>query len=399
MLVDVSVVFNGPTTAIVALALTVTAISGKWVAAFFTQVIFKYSVTQRNIIFGLSSSHAAATIAVIIVGYNAGILDEYILNGTIILILLTCIVASLVTQKSARELAISQENAPLSQSDLGAFAQEKILVPIANPSNIGHHVELALLMKDKRSVNSVSLLGVVPNNEEAEKNIVSFRKQLKEFVQNAVAAEIDVDIITTIDHNAASGIVRTARELMTDIVILGWPGKTGVLEKLLGDKVDLIIKNVDKNMFICHIEQELITHKRIVVISPPLVERELGFDLWLQKVVKLSQELSIPVLHLGHPDTQAVISAKKNGGAPFTFKPFVEWHDPLSCGDYIKEDDMIIFVSAHQGYISYISILDRLPTRLEERFPHHSRIVIYPKQRVVEGLLESDDSLFVPSNF
>ena len=141
MLVDVSVVFDGPATLLIALTLTVTAIAGKWVAAFFTQVIFKYSAIQRNIIFGLSSSHAAATIAVIIVGYNAGILDEYILNGTIILILLTCIVASLVTQKSAKELAISQENAPLSDSDLGAFAQDP--GSIANPSNIGHHVELA----------------------------------------------------------------------------------------------------------------------------------------------------------------------------------------------------------------------------------------------------------------
>ncbi|HHT30520.1 MULTISPECIES: cation:proton antiporter [Petrimonas] len=399
MLVDVSVVFDGPATLLIALTLTVTAIAGKWVAAFFTQVIFKYSAIQRNIIFGLSSSHAAATIAVIIVGYNAGILDEYILNGTIILILLTCIVASLVTQKSAKELAISQENAPLSDSDLGAFAQEKILVPIANPSNIGHHVELALLMKDRQSVNSVSLLGVVPNNEEAEKNIVSFRKQLEEFVQNAVAADIDVDIVTTIDHNAASGIVRTARELMCDIVILGWPGKTGMLEKLLGDKVDLIIKNIDRNMFICHIEHELFTHKRIVVVSPPLVEREIGFDLWLQKVVELSKELSVPILHLGHPDTQAVIAAKKNSGSLFSFKTFVDWHDPLSCGDHIREGDMIIFVSAHQGYLSHMSILDNLPTRLEERFPHHSRIVIYPKQRTMRGLLESDDSLFVPSNF
>ena len=399
MLVNISVVFNGLTTIVIAVVLTITAILGKWLAAFFTQVIFKYSVTQRNIIFGLSSSHAAATIAVIIVGYNAGILDEYILNGTIILILLTCIVASFVTQKSAKQLAISQENAPLTESDLGAFAQEKILVPIANPSNIGHHVELALLMKDKRSVNSVSLLGVVPNNEEAEKNMVSFRKQLQEFVENATAAEIDVDIVTTIDHNAASGIVRTARELMTDIVILGWPGKTGVLEKLLGDKVDLIIKNVDKNMFICHIEQKLITHERIVVISPPLAEREIGFNLWLEKVVKLSQELSIPILHLGHPDTQQVISSKKNIGAPFTFKPFVDWRDPISWSDNIKADDMIILVSAHSGYISYISALDHLPTRLEYRFPHHSRIVVYPKQRAVEGLLESDDSLFVPSNF
>lgn len=399
MLVDMSVVFNGMTTIIVAGVLTVTAIVGKWVAAFFTQKSFKYSVTQRNIIFGLSSSHAAATIAVIIVGFNAGILDEYILNGTIILILLTCIVASFVTQDSAKKLAVCQENAPLTPSELGAFGQEKILVPIANPSNIGHHVELGLLIKDKSSVNSISLLGVVANNEAAEKNIVSFRKQLQEFIDNATAAEIDVDTITTIDHNAANGIVRIARELMADIVILGWPGKMGVLEKLLGDKVDLIIKNVDKNLFICHIEQELITHKRIVVISPPLVEKEIGFNMWLLKIVKLSQELSVPILHLGHPDTQEIIANTKNLGASFTFQPFVDWQNPLLYGDLIKDDDMIILVSAHQGYISYVPALDHLPTRLEERYPHHSRIVVYPKQRAVEGLLGSDDSLFVPSNF
>ena len=107
----------------------------------------------------------------------------------------------------------------------------------------------------------------------------------------------------------------------------------------------------------------------------------------------------MPILHLGHPDTQAVIAAKKNSGSLFSFKTFVDWHDPLSCGDHIREGDMIIFVSAHQGYLSHMSILDNLPTRLEERFPHHSRIVIYPKQRTMRGLLESDDSLFVPSNF
>ncbi|MGI6369200.1 MAG: cation:proton antiporter [Ignavibacteria bacterium] len=399
MLVNISVVFNGMTTIIIAGILTITALLGKWFAAFFTQIIFKYSTIQRNIIFGLSSSRAAATIVIIIVGYNAGIVDEYILNGTIVLILLTCIVASFVTQASAKKLAVIQENAPLTASELGAFGQEKILVPIANPSNIGHHVELALLIKDKSSVNSISLLGVVPNNEAAEKNIISFKKQLQDFIDNATAAEIDVDTITTIDHNAANGIVRTARELMTDIIILGWPGKTGVLEKLLGDKVDLIIKNVDRNLFICHIEQDFINHKRIVVISPPLVEKETGFNLWLAKIVRLSQELSIPILHLGDPKTQEIIANTKNLSAPFTFQPLVEWQNPVLYGDIIKDNDMIIMVSAHQGYISYMPVLDHLPTRLEERYPHHSRIVVYPKQRTIEGLLESDDSIFVPSNF
>lgn len=397
MLVDISVVFQGPKTIIIAIVLTVVALLGKYMAAMFTQFTFKYSNVQRNLIFGLSSSHAAATLAVIIVGYRAGILDEYILNGTIILILLTCIVASLVTQRSAKTIAVREENEPLSPSALGEFAQEKILVPIANPSNIGYHVQLALLMKDKKSVNAISLLGVVANNEEAEKEIISFRKKLSEFVETATAADVNVDVITTIDHNPASGIVRTARETMTDIVILGWPGRVGLIEKLLGEKVDSIIKNITKNMFVCHVEQKLITHKRIVVISFPSAEKETGFNLWVNKVFVLSAELSIPILHIGHPETQSVIARRKSGG--ITFHAFDNWENPLACGDLIRKDDMIILVSAHGGYVSHMPIMDNLPSKLERRFPHHSRIVVYPEQYLVDHLLESDDSLFVPSNF
>ncbi|GAA6771295.1 hypothetical protein AAGS39_20410 [Flavobacterium sp. CGRL2] len=103
MLVDVSVILSGPTALIVAGTLSVVAIFGKWIAAFFTQLVFKYTKTERQLIFGLSSAHAAATLAVILVGFKAKILDENILNGTIILILITCIVASFATEKAAKK--------------------------------------------------------------------------------------------------------------------------------------------------------------------------------------------------------------------------------------------------------------------------------------------------------
>lgn len=395
MLVDVSVLFDGPWTLIVALVLTAVAIVGKWLAAWATQKTFRYTSTQRDLIFGLSSSHAAATLAIILVGYRAGILDVYILNGTIILILLTCIVASVSTQRAARKIVIGEESEPLSTESMGEFAQEKILVPIANPTNIGQHVELALLLKDKGSINPVSLLGVVPNNEEAEKNILSFRKQLQEFVSTATAAEVYVDIITTIDHSPVDGIMRTARETMTDIVILGWPGRAGLWDKLLGEKIEMIIKSTDKNLFVCHVDQNLILNRRIVVISPPLVEKEDGFGMWVNKISKLSSELSIPVLHLGHPDTRAAM-LEINKSTNFTFEPFVDWSNPMSCGDKIKKDDLILLVSAHPGYISHIPVLESLPTRIENRFPDHNRIVVYPKQHQVDQLIESDDHIFIP---
>ena len=396
MLVDISFIFEGYQAILIAIVLTIAALIGKWLGAYLTQKSFKYSVSQRNLIFGLSSSRAAATLAINLVGFNAGIIDEYILNGTIILILITCIVASFVTEKAAKEIAIAEEDEDVIPSELAHYEQEKILVPIADPSHIGAHIELAMLLKDKKSVNSISLLGVVPNNELAEKNIISLKKNLQEQVSDAVAAELVVDVIATIDHNAANGIVRTARETMADIVILGWPGKVGLLEKLVGDKVDLIIKNVDKNLFICHLEKKMISHKRIVVVSPPLAEKELGFDVWVNKIVQLSQELSLPVLHIGHPQTQSLIAGRKKLNSSFKFKAFEDWSDPMACGDEVREGDIFVLISAHQGYVSHMSVLDNMPTRMERRFPDVSRIVIFPKRYTIDMLVESDDHIFIP---
>ncbi len=117
--------------------------------------------------------------------------------------------------------------------------------------------------------------------------------------------------------------------------------------------------------------------------------------MWVSKVSKLSSELSVPVLHLGHSDTQQVISGQKKSGN-FTFQPFQDWDNPLSCGDQIRKDDLIILISAHSGYISHIPILENLPSRLENRFPHYSRIVVYPKQPLAEQLLGTDDYIFIP---
>jgi len=104
MIVNLEVINNGPTALIVAGTLTIVALTGKWIAAWITQIVFKFSGNQRRLIFGLSSSHAAATLAVILVGYKNGILDENILNGTILLILITCVVASIVSEKLPKEL-------------------------------------------------------------------------------------------------------------------------------------------------------------------------------------------------------------------------------------------------------------------------------------------------------
>lgn len=382
MLVDISVILSGPEALIVAGTLSIVALFGKWFAALFTQLVFKYTKAQRQLIFGMSSAHAAATLAVILVGYKAKILDENILNGTIILILITCIVASFATEKAAKKIVIESEDDTSSLIKANGI-NEHILLPIANVENIEKLLEFSIYIKDKKAANPVSILSVVSNNNEAELNILKARNRLEEFVKQASASETKVNIITTIDHNAASGISRISREIMADIIILGWPRRTGLIDKLIGEKIDSILSNSDKTTFICHLEKPLVLHKRIVITAPPLTERENGFEQWFSKMAKLAQELSIPMHLYCNDHTEKAIERlvkKAKLSASLTINPFNDWEDFLIIARNIHQDDLFVLASARKGAASYMGILENLPSKLEKHFPTNSRLVIYPQQ-------------------
>lgn len=392
MLVDVSVILSGPTALIVAGTLSVVAIFGKWIAAFFTQIVFKYTKTERQLIFGLSSAHAAATLAVILVGFKAKILDENILNGTIILILITCIVASFATEKAAKKIAICEEE--ISHEDAGKdqILDEHILIPLAKTSATSSLLDFALLIKDKKSSNPVTLLTIVPNNDQAEKNILKYKKAVDKFVIQASASEVKINTIARIDHNPASGIARTSKEIMSDIVIVGWPRKTGFLDKIFGENVDSIINNIDKSLFICRFPTNFIEEKRLVFICPPFSERGVGFHLLLQKVSRLSQELSIPIVIYADYKTHQTIQGIANNlrlNAKFGFKSVLEWDNFEAISDEIKPTDLIVSNLSRKGSVSYQSIFERLPQKFEKFFQNNNIILVYPQDDRKESAMDA----------
>ena len=396
MLVDISVLFSGPMAWIIAITLSVVAILGKWMAAKMTQFVFRYSKAQGKLIFGLSGAHAAATLAVILVGYEAKILDENILNGTIILILITCIVASLATEKAAKKIILETEEDPAALLQADHIKNEHILIPIANIENLEKLLELSIFIKDKKSVNPISVLSVVSNNEEAELKIVNARNKLESFVKTASAAETKINIITTIDHNAISGISRISREIMADLIIREWPIKTGFLDKLVGESVDSVLTSTEKNTFICYLNKPLVLHKRIIIAAPPLCEHEIGFELWVTKLSRLSQELSIPVqLYCNSISAKAVSKtmAKAKLPVPFSLIQFDDWDDFLILARNIQDSDLFVLVSARKGTASYAQILDNLPAKLEKHFAANSRIIIFPQQYKTEEGLEVFDEI------
>lgn len=384
MIVNIQVLTSGYMAWVIAGALTLVAVSGKWLAAYFTQLTFKYSGAQRQIIFGLSGAHAAATLAVILVGFEAGILDENILNGTIILILITCIIASFATEKAAKELVQDKEGSSENNGTSNPFAlSEHILLPIANVENMGKLLELAIYLKDEDSANPVSILRVVSNDREAETNILKAKEKLEDFVKQASASETKVDIITTIDYNTASGIARISKEIIASIIILGWPRHPDFFDRLIGEMIDRILDNTDKSIFICHVEKPFVQHKRIVVAAPPLAELEAGFDIWFKKMVKLAQELSIPIQLYCNRMTEVAINIlikKHKVSARISIVNFVDWKHFLNITKEINQDDLVVLISSRRGGASHLNALDNMPYRLTQNLPHNSRFVIYPQK-------------------
>ena len=70
MLIDYRVLFGSYNALLIALIMTVIATVAKYLAAVSTQKIFRLSNDQGLMIFGLSNSQAAATLAAVLIGYN-----------------------------------------------------------------------------------------------------------------------------------------------------------------------------------------------------------------------------------------------------------------------------------------------------------------------------------------
>jgi Kef-type K+ transport system membrane component KefB len=390
MMVDISVLTKGTTALTVAGVLSVMAIFGKWLAAFFTRLTLGYSVAQQNLIFGLSGSRAAAALAVVLVGYEQKIVDENILNGTIFLILVSCIVASFSTEAAAKRIVAEEEKAPKQKPLNITKIPESILIPVANPNSIGALLDFTLLIKSKVSNLPINFLSIVDNDEDAEANLLTVKQRLADFSRQASSTEVLVNTLVTIDNNVSSGIIRTAKETIATTLVMGWPRKESILDKVFGPRTEMIVNSLNKNIFLCHIKRPPETAKRIILVCTSLAHLERGFTYWLKKICTLAKELSLPVLAYCTPKTQEAMQAyvaSKKISVLMRFHPISDSEEEyrletLSKG--INEQDVFIIVSARKDSISYEISLENIPHQLHSRFSNNTMILVYPMTEFVE---------------
>lgn len=380
MIVDIRVLFHGFMPLLVALTLTVVAFAGKYIAAWATQHVFKLSHDQRFLIFGLSSAHAAATLAVVLVGYRAGIVGDSILNAIVVIILVSCVIASFVTEHAARQVGLSSDKNGGKTPNV-ELEMEQILVPISSTTRVDNLLHLAILIKEKQSIHPLAIVNVVPNTEEAEEHVAMAKKTMTELSSEISGADVDLNVMATIDQNPAVGISRTAREVAADIIIMNWSQKTGVMRKIINNSVDSILYHTNKTLFMCNLQYPISNHTGIFVILPQFAEFESGFNTSIEKIARLSTELSLPITLNCNVNTYNAVQ-KFTKAADLTldikFREFAAWEDFFIVFRKLGEKDLIILMSARKGNISHNVYMDQLPEKLERHLNNFSKILIYP---------------------
>ena len=390
MIVNFKVIFDGYLTIVTAIVMTVVATLAKYLAAKLTQKVYKMSPDEGSMIFGLSNAQAAATLAAVTIAYNIVIgttesgaeirlLSEEILNGTIVMILVTCTISSIITEKAAKKLALATD---LESSENNYNPENRILIPVANPETLDSLMELALLIKDKKDKQPVYALKVVDNNQDADK-VAQGKKLLDRAATIGAGADVKVKRISRYDLNISSGICNVVKEKNISDVVLGLHSKSTATDSFFGNMTDSLLGGINRMICIYKSVQPMSTIKRVVVATPPKCEFETGFSKWCNRVFTLASQTGGEVVFYCTKETKEAIMLKAKElktSVKIQYFLLADWEDFLILTREVKYNDLLVVVTARKQSISYTQTLEKLPKQLGNYFSDNSFIVLYPEQ-------------------
>ncbi len=388
MLIDYRT-FGNIETLFVAVVMSVIATLGKFLAAWLTQKNFKLSKNERKIIFGLTNSQAAATLAAVLVGYNIIIgysdggepirlLNDSILNGTIIMILVTCTIASFATQKSAKSIALLE----LSEEE-PFVSTERILIPLKNPDSIEELINFSTIIKSKKNKHGLFALNIINSESEepnAEKNA---RKLLEKAKIVASSTDIELNSLLRYDLNVVNGVTSIIKENRITDLILGLHVKSGATDSYLGIFTEDILAKSNVSTFIYHAYQPISTIKRHLLVVPPNAEYETGFTFWLVKIWNIAENTGAKIIFYSTPRIIKLIKEiSQKHPINIEYIEFVNWDEFLILSRDVKNDDNLVVVLSRKNFLSYHTEMQRIPMYLTKYFSSNNFVIIFPVQSV-----------------
>jgi len=361
---------------------------GKAVAAYVSSLLFRLPKSAGHMMFGLTSAHAAGGIAMVMVGMRLEVtpgtylINDEILNGVVIMILVTCVISSLMTAHAAQQIVLKGNSQQLSASGQ-KNDDEKILLCVKYPEIAPQLLELAIMVRNQKLNRGLVALNVVYDDSNAPANREKGLRLLERLEQQASASEVKIQKQVRLATNIANGIKHAFREYSGSEIIMGMHVHTEVNPKFWGDFIQSLYNGLNRQIILSRFVQPLNTLRRIQVVVPSRAEFEPGFHRWLERLSRLAENLDCRIQFHGRNESLELIREFINNlhhgvRAEYTF--MAHWNELPQIAETIKEDHLFVVITARKGTISYKNALERLPNELMKHFAGKNLMIIFPDQ-------------------
>ncbi|MBD5174519.1 MAG: cation:proton antiporter [Bacteroidales bacterium] len=378
MMINVRVLGNVQTVTVAAIMLAV-ALGSKWLPAYIAQKINRLDGYSRNVMFGLTAAHTAVALAVVTVGYRMNMFDERILNSTIVVILITCALAPIITSAAAPKLKVK-----MMEEDGDIIRHTRInntLIAVANPLTTPPLVEMAMLMRNDRGQHNFYAIHVRNENSKQAKN--TSRSSLEAARRTGATADINILTLERFDLNTVTGILNTIEEREITEVILGIHRRVTIIDSFFGHKVEQLLRSTNRMVMItrCFIPVNTIT--RVVVWVPRDAQYETGFSRWVRALARLTRQVGCRITFCCPGDVQPLIRGvlyAENYGIRCEFNTIDSQDDIVLMANKIADDDLFVVIGARVQSVSYRPEMAELPGFLQKYFATNNIMMIYPEQ-------------------
>lgn len=384
MLIDLHVVLGGWSTLYTAAVMSAVAMASKWLAALVTQKVYKLTSIDRSIMYQLSNAHTAVALAVVMIGYEMHLFDETVLNGTVVMILVTCTVSSLGTERAASRLKVQlleQEEEESAKED--STAHPRTLIAISNPLTAPGIVDLALSMRFPDSSVPGDLYALHVRNDNSASSKAIGRNSLDVAEKAAAAVETSLTPIERFDLNFITGVLNTMEERDITEVIIGLHRRTKIIDSFLGEKVEQLLRSTNRMIVMSRCFIPINTVTRILVAVPKKAQFETGFRRWVQAVGNLCRQVGCRIDFWCDDDTKPLIQTvirQSRLGIRMSFSNVSSYDDFVLKSTDVNDDDLLIVVSARRSSVSFDGDMDAVPEFLQRYFANNNLIVLYPGQ-------------------
>ena len=386
MLINVQLLFAGSRILWVVFCLVFFGTLGKAVAAYLAARLFRMPWLSGHMMFGLTSAHAAGAIAMVMVGRQLEtapgryLFGDEVLNGIVIMILFTCVISTVITERAAQRLRLQEKEEPQLKKDID---DEKILIPVKYPEYADNLVTMATMMRNPRSKRDLVALNVVYDDVNMRHNQAEGQQLLDHLRHLASASDVPMTTQVRIAANIANGIKHAFKEFQASEILMGLHFHKEVSRGFWGEFTRSLYNGLSRQIIITRIMQPLNTIRRIQVAVPSRAEFEPGFYRWLERLARMAGNLECRVVFHGRQDTLQLVKEFIRNRFPSVRAEYEElehWNELPELATRVREDHLFVIVTARKGTISYKSAMERLPDEVNKCFKGKTLMIIFPDQ-------------------